>query len=149
VAAGGLSGTGVAMATGGAFLIYIGLRNIPVLAGLREISAGRLPAPRPKIGGLLGDLAGSIVGNVGGAAGGAPGPGSPTGPTGGPWPQLVTAAQQFAKDKYSQTRRWDPGYSDCSSFVGKALKSLGVPPPGISVTTSYLAWGQLMKIDRS
>lgn len=65
------------------------------------------------------------------------------------FPQLVTAVQQFASDQYSETRRWQVGYSDCSSFVGKGLKSLGVTPPGSSVTTDYMLAGDWYNIPRS
>jgi hypothetical protein len=61
----------------------------------------------------------------------------------------VDAVQQFAGDHYSQARRWDTGYSDCSSFVGKGLRSIGITPPGASVTGSYLTWGQLRTVPRS
>lgn len=54
------------------------------------------------------------------------------------FPQLVTAVQQFSGDIYSESQRWAQGYSDCSSFVGKGLKSLGITPPGASVTTDYM-----------
>lgn len=145
---GGMSAPAVAIATGGALLMYLGFRNVPLIDGLREIAAGKLPSPRNKAGALAGALAGSLVGGLAGAAGGGSG-GTMTGPTGGPWPELAAAAGQFAGDKYSQARRWDPGYSDCSSFVGKSLKAVGVTPPGASITTSYLAWSQLMKVDRS
>jgi cell wall-associated NlpC family hydrolase len=50
---------------------------------------------------------------------------------------VVAAAQSLRGDKYSQTKRWANGFSDCSSFVGKALKKAGIKPPGISVVTSY------------
>ena len=51
--------------------------------------------------------------------------------------EVVAAAKSFAGDKYSQAKRWQHGFSDCSSFVGKALKKAGIKPPGISVVTSY------------
>lgn len=65
------------------------------------------------------------------------------------FPQLVAAEQQFINDQYSETMRWAPGYSDCSSFVGKALKSLGITPPGSSVTTDYMVAGDWYNIPRS
>jgi len=56
----------------------------------------------------------------------------------GPFPALVEAVQQFRGDKYSQAKRWQNGYSDCSSFVGKGMKQLGLNPGG-STTLTYLA----------
>jgi hypothetical protein len=54
-------------------------------------------------------------------------------------PSLPAALMRFKGDKYSQLRRNQKGYSDCSSFVGKGLKVIGVKPPGPSTTTSFLA----------
>lgn len=45
---GGISGLAVAMATVGGFFVYIGVRNVPVLQGLREILKGQTPTGRPK-----------------------------------------------------------------------------------------------------
>ncbi|WP_267716782.1 hypothetical protein [Streptomyces sp. CoH17] len=56
----------------------------------------------------------------------------------GPFPKLVEAVMTFSADTYSQGRRWDEGYSDCSSIVGKALKLMKIKPPGGSVTTDYM-----------
>lgn len=56
----------------------------------------------------------------------------------GPFPALVAAVQQFRNDQYSQTRRWQKGYSDCSSFVGKGMKALNRDMGG-STTLTYLA----------
>ena len=50
---------------------------------------------------------------------------------------VISAAQGLRNDKYSQTRRWQNGFSDCSSFVGKALKKAGIKPPGSSQVHSY------------
>lgn len=55
-----------------------------------------------------------------------------------PFPALVSAVQAYTADKYSQARRWENGYSDCSSFVGKGMKDLGLNP-GASTTLTYLA----------
>lgn len=43
----GLNGLGVTMVAAGAYLAYAGIRNVPLLDGLRELAGGRLPAPRP------------------------------------------------------------------------------------------------------
>ena len=44
---GGISGLAVAMATVGGFFVYIVVRNVPVLQGLREILKGQTPTARP------------------------------------------------------------------------------------------------------
>lgn len=43
-----IPGIGIAMMTFGGFLMYIGIRDVPFLEGLREITSGRLPTPREK-----------------------------------------------------------------------------------------------------
>lgn len=64
-------------------------------------------------------------------------------------PQLVGAAQQFSGDKYSQSRRWEKGYSDCSSFVCKSLKLIGIPYPTGGTTVAFLASPDWSTIPRS
>lgn len=56
----------------------------------------------------------------------------------GPWPELLEACLQNSNDKYSQARRWQKGYSDCSSWVGKGMKILGKNPGG-STTLTFLS----------
>lgn len=65
-----------------------------------------------------------------------------------PFPQLVSALVPFENDKYSETNRWANGYSDCSSFVGKGLKSLSIDP-GLSTTLTYLGSSQWYTIPKS
>lgn len=56
----------------------------------------------------------------------------------GPWPELLEACLKNSGDKYSQARRWQDGYSDCSSWIGKGMKILGKNPGG-STTLTFLA----------
>jgi hypothetical protein len=65
-----------------------------------------------------------------------------------PFPALVQAVQAYRGDKYSQARRWQNGYSDCSSFVGKGMKALGLDPGG-STTLTYLASSKWSTISKS
>ena len=67
----------------------------------------------------------------------------------GAGPALVRAALGHAGERYSQTRRWDSGFSDCSSFVGKSLRDIGIAPPPLSLAASYVAWPKLAKVPRS
>lgn len=53
-------------------------------------------------------------------------------------PQLPNACAYFKGDKYSQALRWKNGYSDCSSFVSKGMKKLGLKYPAGGTTISYL-----------
>lgn len=134
-----ISGTAVALATGGAVLIYAGFRGVNPLKALRDVASG---APPPlKTGGAGLDTTAGQVSGVG-AAVGAVLP-SLTGSA------LVAAAARHMNERYSQVRRWEAGYSDCSSFVGKCLKDVGIPPPAFSVCVSYLSWSKAKKISRS
>lgn len=124
---------GVAIATGGALLLYAAFTDQNPLEALREIASGA-PAGVPEkappyVKGSSGAGQASFVGQ-------------------GPFPQLAQAVQAFAGDIYSQARRWQPGYSDCSSFVGKGLKALGVSPPGPSTTLAYLASRSWRRVSR-
>jgi len=44
----GISGLAVALATAGGFLVYAGIRDVPLLDGARELVQGKIPTPRPK-----------------------------------------------------------------------------------------------------
>lgn len=46
MARGGISGLAVAVGSAGAFLVYAGIRNVPLLEGLRELARGQLPPAR-------------------------------------------------------------------------------------------------------
>ncbi len=129
----GISGVGVGVVSVGALLAYAGLRGENPLTALREIASGNVTP--------VADRTTSVVS--------ATGPDTITGITEGPFPELLSALDRFKNDKYSQARRWDNGYSDCSSFVGKGLKSIGIEPPAGSTTMSYGVWNKLRKIQRS
>lgn len=66
----------------------------------------------------------------------------------GPWPELVEACLKNSRDQYSQARRWQNGYSDCSSWIGKGMKLLGKNPGG-STTLTFLSSGDWATISRS
>lgn len=66
----------------------------------------------------------------------------------GPWPELLDACLQNSNDKYSQARRWQKGYSDCSSWIGKGMKILGKNPGG-STTLTFLASKDWITIPKS
>lgn len=138
-----ISGVHVALAVGGIVLAYAGLRDTNPLAALRDLTSGAPPPVAPTTAGLsflpqastaATDSAGAAIAGATGAAGGA---------------ALVAAAQRHRGERYSQTLRWTPGYSDCSSFVGKSFKDIGITPPGMSVTASYLTWSKLHRVDRA
>jgi hypothetical protein len=112
---GGINGLSIGVTTVGAALVYAGFRGVSPLTVFKEVSGGKLP----------------------------PVTGKPTTPpaTGGGVPSLpsgfgdsrraavVAAAQKYTGDIYSQAKRTQPGFSDCSSFVDKALRDAGIAPP--------------------
>lgn len=129
MAKGGISGIAVAIAAGGGVLAYAGFRGIGIAAALREISSSKGPvglANSPVD--LGGDVVAStpVAGKVSDLANSAAG-------------QIISgAASKYLSDKYSQTRRRDPGFSDCSSFVYKIMRDVGMPPTTPwSNTTNY------------
>lgn len=139
----GISGFGIATATAGALLVYAGIRNVTPLQALREaVGAGRLPGGSSSTSGAVEKAEQALQQPPGAYVGsGIIAVGS------GPFPQLVQAVQPFMSDQYSQARRWQDGYSDCSSFIGKGLKRLGIDP-GISTTISMLADKRWKRIPR-
>lgn len=48
MARGGISGLAVALAAAGGYLMYAGIRDVPLLEGLRELAGGKLPAGKPR-----------------------------------------------------------------------------------------------------
>jgi hypothetical protein len=127
----GISGVGVGIASGGALLIYAGLKGVNPLAALRDIASGKPPAILNSAGHRRVTLAGGDPMLVGGAVG---------------FPPLLAALAPFRADRYSQARRWETGFSDCSSYIGKGFKSIGITPPGSSTVLEYLAWPMLEKL---
>jgi hypothetical protein len=134
----GVSGLGLAIATGGALLVYAGLKDVSPLDALRDIASGRPSGVPSHSAGYSpsGDASSDTftwqkASKV---------------PQGAAFSPLVAAVWQFRADTYSQAKRWQPGYSDCSSWVGKGFKSLGITPPGGSTTWDYLSWDQLHKV---
>lgn len=122
----GISGTAVAVTTAGLLLAYAGFRNVSPLQALRDLSTGKPPpvTSHPT----------TITTGPGGGGGTASGFADTR------RAQVVAAAQKYSGDTYSQTKRTRPGFSDCSSFVDKALKDTGINPPMVpwATTSVYL-----------
>ena len=129
---GGINGVGLAIAMAGGLLAYAGFRGVNPVEALRDVASGH-----PE--GILSSSSG-VIKRWRRVDGTPVGTGSASG--------LVEAARANADDRYSQARRWQAGYSDCSSFVGKALKAVGITPPGASTTASYLTSPRFTKISR-
>lgn len=128
---------GILLAAAGGVLAYAGFTGMNPLEALKDIASGKPSGISHSPSTFITDL-GTSIGNLAqqnaNAAGGAPVTGLPS------------ALQFYTGDKYSKARRWQTGYSDCSSFIGKGLKREGIKPPGPSITTSYLASKEWVKI---
>lgn len=110
---GGISGLGVAGAALGAYLIYAGLRDVPLMAGLRELAAGQLPRGRPPVTTPV-DFIGPIA----------------RGPDASDASRASSRLEAAARTHLGVPYRWaghDPSGWDCSGFVTYVLHhDLGV-----------------------
>lgn len=143
MASGGISGVAVALATAGGVLVYAGFQNQNPLQALKDITSGKTRSLTPSGVSFVNDP--TTIGQGGGGIVQADFGGTASGVGG----RIAAAAMNHRDEKYSQARRWQKGYSDCSSFVGKALKDAGIEPPGGSVTGSYMTWSKLRTVSRS
>lgn len=100
----GLSGLSVGVITVGGLLVYAGIRGVSPLQALRDVSSGQPPP-------VANRTTGGDVSQQGAVTTGA------------------LSAGSFVSDKYSQLRRTQPGYSDCSSFVCKIYHAKGIAKP--------------------
>lgn len=147
---GQISSLHLAIAAGGGVLLYAALRGVSPLQAIKDVTSGAPPAV-------------STEGKKVAVEGGGVDPAwIPEGNGGEDWQGVwklnkvaatfrkpmtfLAAANAYASDKYSQSKRWSKGYSDCSSFVGKALLGIGIKPPGGSTTSAYLASGDWVKV---
>ncbi|MFF8495183.1 hypothetical protein ACF06O_30645 [Streptomyces albidoflavus] len=135
----------VALATAGGVLLYAGFQGLNPIAALKQITSGEpeVTAFQPRTIAWTNDPT-----TIGGGSGGVVAIGTGAGAS-GVGARIAAAAQRHRNEKYSQAKRWAVGFSDCSSFVGKALKDVGITPPGGSVTGSYMTWRQLKTVSRA
>jgi len=118
----GISGVAVAVATVGGILVYAGFRGVNPLEALRDVASGKPPAVESSNAGLDDSGGGTQERFIARRGSGA---------------ALAQAAHEFQNDRYSQARRHSAGYSDCSSFVSKAMKRAGMTPPTIDTTAGF------------
>jgi hypothetical protein len=140
MASGGISGVAVALASAGGVLLYAGFQGQSPLAALRDITSGKAKALTPSKVSFSNDP--TQVGKGSGVVAAGYSGGSGFGAA------LVAAVMAHKDEKYSQAKRWSAGFSDCSSIIGKALKDIGVTPPGGSTTLNYRAWSKLKTVSR-
>lgn len=148
---GQISSLHLAIAAGGGVLLYAALRGVSPAQALKDITDGSPPAVSTE---------GKTIDGRGAAGGDASV--LPGGYGSEPWKgvyrkakipksfhtplMFITALNTHASEKYSQSARWKKGYSDCASFVGKALLDIGIDAPGGSNTTAYLGSSQWVKV---
>lgn len=119
----GLSGIAVGFMAVGGILVYAGYRGISPKQALKDIGSGKPPGVESNPVQIE-----YTAGTGNWADSSNAGTGSES-VTRGPAGSVTAAAQRYINDKYSQLRRQQVGYSDCSSFVDKILTDIGIPPP--------------------
>lgn len=136
MAAGGIPGVAVGMATAGATLVYAGLRDVTPLDALREIASGRVAG----VGRSPSPTAVALAQQSGGAGSSAP---SVFGAGGA----LVTAARRYVGGRY-RFGGTDPRTGlDCSALVQRAYRDIGVT--GCPRTSGQqLVWSALTRVPR-
>lgn len=146
-----ISSLHLAVAAGGGVLLYAALRGVSPLEALKDVTSGAPPAVSTE-GKKITDPATQaadpdfVPGGFGstdwnGVYRRAKTPKALQRPS-----AVIAAANTHAGEKYSQAKRWQRGFSDCASFVGKSLLDVGIAPPGGSTTHTYLASGQWVKV---
>jgi hypothetical protein len=109
----GISGLAIAFATAGGILVYAGFRGTNPIQALKDVSSGSpvgITSNPTSVAAELGSIVAGVTPGIVAAG-------------------VSAAAQKYAGDKYSQARRTQSGYSDCSSFCDKILRDIGIPPP--------------------
>jgi len=109
---GGINGLSIGVITAGVTLVYAGFRGVSPLQVFKEVSDGKLEPVKGKP-----------------TTDPTPGVSLPSGFGDSRRAAVVAAAQKYTGDIYSQLKRTQSGYSDCSSFVDKALRDAGIAPP--------------------
>lgn len=133
----GVPGVAVALTAGGALLIYAGVRGVNPVTALREVAAGQTEP--------IGSTAARLDDSVGGGITYASSSGSAPS---GSHPEIADATSRYRGDKYSQLRRAQAGYSDCSSFAAKSMRAAGIDVGNLT-TYGFLAWSGVRRIDKA
>ena len=131
----GVSGLAVGLTAGGALLIFAGMRGINPVEALREVASGQT-GPLSVPARLDDSVAGGPTYASDSSSGAA-----------GAHPEIADGTSRYRGDKYSQARRNQPGYSDCSSFTAKAMRAAGIEVSNLT-TTGFMAWSGLRRINK-
>lgn len=158
---GGFSGVALTTATVGGLLVYFGVKNVPVLEGLREFLKGKTPTPRPAtrttLPPELNPLLGAIQRNNIGLGqrhpvdGGVDGGGLAGGIGGSTGNAISDSAKKYLGVPYVWGGHSKNGM-DCSGLVTVALKDIGVtglPSMTHTVTGQFLVWGGAQTVPRA
>jgi len=141
----GISGVGVAAAATGALLMYAGIRDVPILQALREVTSGHLPEgnkTREGEPGPTSSAARAVLDSGTGGAGGVTGA-VPITTGGAGLSQLAQAAMRYRGRPYG----WGatgPDRFDCSGLVQRSFGDIGISAPRTTYTQQ--AWRALTTI---
>jgi len=138
---GGIPGTAVAMATAGAFLLYVGVTGAGIRDGMKALVGGKLPEVKRRPGSAIAAAEQSL----GSAAGGS----STVMPSGavGKNADIAQAAMPYLGVPYRLAGTSKSGI-DCSGLTWQAIKAAkGVTPP--RTTYTLVAWKRLAPIANS
>lgn len=142
------------MAAAGAFLIFVGIKRVPVVQGLREILRGQVPAGTPAVKAAVPDMLKFRASDAANAAlfdnGGSGSTFGGSGDAGGA--QILAAARKYIGTPYA----WggaSPGGFDCSGLVTYVLAhDLGytnLPSSTHTVTGQFLGWSGATDVPRT
>lgn len=126
----GIPGMAIGMATLGGFLMFVGIKDVPIRDGLRELLAGKVPEgtakPKKTAAAAQAVLARGAMGGMGipGGGGGGIAQAGSGAVSGGAHPEIARTALQFLGVPYKWGGTTPSGF-DCSGLVQYVLKKHG------------------------